>query len=575
MSVTAADLQKEIDSLQLDNPTLRPDDLFVLWFLQAQIVSRKEEAIDAITGANDGGIDAILVSDKAKLITIVQGKFRDLSKKPSREKRADVMSFAGLAEQLRSDGWQNLIPSVNPDLQRRIASATRLLQQRGYRLELWYVTTGSCSQRLANAAIAEVARQTARTASLRVLARGEVLALHADYVDDVAPPVPTVQMEISGEAGVKIDGVHHRFDEATSIESWVCSVRAAVVAEIFDDAGPRIFARNIRGYLGDTAINKGMMETLRKEPHYFWYYNNGITILCTGAERTSAGGREWLRLDNPQIINGQQTTRVLQQNRSDAASVLVKVIQVASTDDSDFDELVARIVRATNWQNAILPSDLRSNDRVHVELEREFRRYGYLYMRKRETKSEARSKPGAKGLRYVIGKHDLARASAACHPRLDPQLVRRGKERLFDEHHGTVFPKSTATYYLPRYWLSREVSGVARGHPQRAYPKWHVVRLVWDELDGELQGRGEEAFRHACETNDGQALGPLRRAIESAFDAALSFHRKEEGTGPTARDVSAFFDRPGLQEAFVSSWVNTRRFERFKKSVARFRESLR
>jgi hypothetical protein len=118
-----------------------------------------------------------------------------------------------------------------------------------------------------------------------------------------------------------------------------------------------------------------METTLRKEPQYFWYYNNGVTIVCDEASRESSRGRDILRVTNPQVINGQQTTRALANNvgkRVDA-SVLVRVIRVPrssqSSSGNDFETLVSRIVASTNWQNAIRPSDLMSNDRRQIEIE--------------------------------------------------------------------------------------------------------------------------------------------------------------------------------------------------------------
>src|SRR5690349_20645052 len=100
-------------------------------------------------------------------------------------------------------------------------------------------------------------------------------------------------------------------------------------------------------------------------------------------------GREVLRVMNPQVINGQQTTRVLAEQSTRRASVLVRVIAIPRNrdDGSDhYEDLVSRIVEATNFQNAIKPSDLRSNDHEQVRIEREFRRLGFQYLRKRESK---------------------------------------------------------------------------------------------------------------------------------------------------------------------------------------------
>ena len=69
--------------------------------------------------------------------------------------------------------------------------------------------------------------------------------------------------------------------------------------------------------------------------------------------------------------------------------MIVKVISVPDEPEELYDELVSRIVRASNSQNQILNSDLISNDQHQVRLERELRNLNYLYIRKRESKGEA------------------------------------------------------------------------------------------------------------------------------------------------------------------------------------------
>src|SRR5215831_1135615 len=133
------------------------------------------------------------------------------------------------------------------------------------------------------------------------------------------------------------------------------------VSEMHERAGTRLFARNVRGFLGSTEINKNMEATLSREPQFFWYYNNGITIICDAAERIGSHGRDMIRVSNPQVINGQQTTRTLARAKPHKASVLVRVIRVPRGHDgqpSHFDTPVSQIVSATNSQNAVKPSDL-------------------------------------------------------------------------------------------------------------------------------------------------------------------------------------------------------------------------
>lgn len=67
-------------------------------------------------------------------------------------------------------------------------------------------------------------------------------------------------------------------------------VAAADVAAWADAYHPRLFAPNLRMFLGRTEANDGMIETLRSNPEHFWYFNNGITALCAGVKKKPIGG---------------------------------------------------------------------------------------------------------------------------------------------------------------------------------------------------------------------------------------------------------------------------------------------
>jgi hypothetical protein len=178
-----------------------------------------------------------------------------------------------------------------------------------------------------------------------------------------------------------------------------------------------------------------MAVTISKEPKNFWYYNNGVTIVCDEAERIIQGPNDILRVVRPQVINGQQTTRTLEENPSTRANLIVKVIKVPrmTGGEDEYDDFVSAIVRATNWQNAIKQSDLVSNDYIQVYLEREFRKRGYLYLRKRMSKQEIKTLHGGSKWDFKVKKDEMAQAIAACE--FDPALLRKGKEGLFDERY--------------------------------------------------------------------------------------------------------------------------------------------
>jgi hypothetical protein len=506
-------------------------------------------------------MDAVLIDDHLHVISIVQGKYRQ-HLGASSEKRADIQAFAQLALTLTdpsSRRFTEFLAQCEPFTADLLRKARPKLLAQGYRLKLYFATTWRVSPTALRDA-KNVTRQAAYDTSVDIVAGNRLMTVLRDYLDGAAPPIPSIDLELESGSSVKVNGILKRFDKGAGIESWVFSMRAPSLAAIYEEYGARLFARNIRGFLGeDRPVNKGMIHTLSKQPRNFFYYNNGITIVCDKAEMTSSRGRDVLIVHNPQVINGQQTTRMLaaHSTRSSPASVLVKVIQVPREEaltGAHFETLVARIVACTNWQTEVSAADLRSNDRVQIDLERDLRKLGYGYLRKRQTKAEARRRFGGKRL-HLIKKEDFAQAVAGCE--LDPVVPRSGKDNLFEEDlYDLVFPNSDPHYFLPRYWLFRLVTAGARGKPQRGYTKWLVLNFLWARFGPELRGRAaQRSFWHLCERKREELLIPLARCVNLVYTAALAYYRANRGTGEEAQDVSLFFrSKKGRDAEFASFW---------------------
>lgn len=535
IKLTEQDLKRELSGYRERFPKLADDHLFVLWFLRAFITEDEREAADSLCGgSNDKGVDAVLIDNETKNVFITQGKYRQKANGKS-EHRNDVLGFADLALHLSGNAksFSEFCHNIAPDVHSRLVKARKRILEDGYQLQLFYVTMGRCGEKLKNEANNRV-RTADCNASFQVFVSVQVLLLLDDYLGGVAPPVPSLDLEMESGNGVEVKGIFHRHDRKTDIESWVFSMTGRSAAELFERAGTRLFARNIRGFLGSTEINRGMESTLKNEPEYFWYYNNGITIICDDADETSSHGKHILRVKNPQVINGQQTTRMLYRmaSTSPKASVTVKVIRVTRRDNGgseQFDTLVSNIVQATNWQNAIRASDLISNDRQQIEIERQMRKLGYWYIRKRQTKGEARRLAGSK--RYImISKDKIAQAVAACD--LDPVVVREGKEGLFEERlYASVFPNSDPYYYLARYWTMWLVGYAARGYPSRAYAKWLVLHFVWSQISPLLRSQARlERFRRDWEEG-GKLNEHVLRVNNAVYNAALRFYNIKRGKG--------------------------------------------
>ncbi|BCO30071.1 hypothetical protein TspCOW1_01740 [Thiohalobacter sp. COW1] len=562
--LSISDLNAEIRELGERYPELKNDDLFVLWFLRAYITDDERLAAEAIAGGpNDKGIDGVFVDDKARSVFVLQGKYRHQVGNKT-EARNDVLSFADTARILSSpetDTFKGFLEGMEPRTASLLERARHALRRRGYRLWLYYVTLGKCSTKTFDDA-RRTARSNGTRAEFDLIDGKRCMLLLRDYLDGVAPPIPSLELEMESGSAVKVNGILQRFDGLTDVESWVFSMKGSDVAELYQRSGIRVFARNIRGFLGDTPVNQSMVETLEQEPERFFYYNNGITVVCDQAEKRSSKGKDFLVVGNPQIINGQQTTRTLAANAKHAAnaSVLVKVIQVPRENgngNDHFDSLISQIVAGTNWQNAISAADLMANDRRQIEIEREFRKLGYLYVRKKQSKSEAKRLSTIKHQR-TVKKEELARCVAGCE--LDPVLPRSGINNLFEsELYPRVFPCADPNYYLPRYHLMRKVTYCSRGYPERGYAKWLVLRFMWKELNTMVRGaRQAEAFRVACERQVDEVIVPLNRAIEKAFVAATKYYHLNRGKGAKAEDPSRFFrSKRGRDKEFAAFWKSS------------------
>lgn len=169
------------------------------------------------------------------------------------------------------------------------------------------------------------------------------------------------------------------------IESRVFTCKGKELAKIYNDYRERIFQQNVRYSLGvrSKSINRQILETATSDERSinFWYFNNGITIICRRINESSSG--RVINLDNAQIINGAQTTYALYESYRDGTlkdnvEVLIRVIV---TDDRDFIE---NITLYTNSQNAIRLRDLCSNDEIQRKIQNILLgSYQYFYERKR------------------------------------------------------------------------------------------------------------------------------------------------------------------------------------------------
>lgn len=427
-----------------------PDDAtaFAYWFSQALLANpddTKEIKESLVGGKDDRNVDILLVNRTAKMVFVCQTKYHRTLMKTS-EAPNEVHAHANIARAFAGSEAElnTAVKNVKKDARFLLTDAWKLIRESGYSLRLIYATTGKISRNVREEAtdIVESVRLPAERApdfEFLVYDGNDCCRLYVDY-QDMVPSIPYVDF----------DGVDSRFrieDTGEHLHSYVFPLPATTLKRIYDTHRERLFARNIRLWKGLTGTNEQIEESLLKNPHEFFYLNNGVTILATNMELRGEGHGGRLRVYGPQIINGQQTTRTIarQGGLLSRAHVLVKVIAKGATGDDEVDELrgfVRRVVRATNFQNKVSLSELAANNPEHVNLDRAFKTRDWRYIRKRGTADDGDSvdeKGLAKSVQEVTFQ-ELTTALVVC--RHDPQFIRKfGVEGLFEEKSRRLYDK--------------------------------------------------------------------------------------------------------------------------------------
>lgn len=140
-----------------------------------------------------------------------------------------------------------------------------------------------------------------------------------------------------------------------------------------------LFDSNVRDFMGLNRVNEDIKATLANdESPDFWWLNNGVTILATGA---SVIGKS-IQIQDIQIVNGLQTSESIYRYFSEGGtdpknrSVLVKVI--VSKNDAVRDA----IIRATNNQTTVELSSLHATDKIQRDIEDVLKQNDLYYERR-------------------------------------------------------------------------------------------------------------------------------------------------------------------------------------------------
>lgn len=332
-----------------------------------QILADEEPDVAAgcvIDGFGDYGIDAVYVDVAAGRLVLAQSKWR---LNPQRTITVgETLKFTHGVEALMNEQYERFGGRLD-ELAPQISS---VINRHGAQVDLVVVTNS------VKDLSSEVLRALDETCGHYnsppddVPLRTRVLGLEDVHTHVLnAASGSTIELTASLQGWGRVDWPY---------PSYYGCISVSQLADWYHMHRDRLFDRNVRRALGLTKVNRQLIATLRDEAEHFWYFNNGITVLCAEIGRAPAGAaqreRAELTMIGVSVVNGAQTVASIAAARErspeclERAKVLIKVISLKDCPDS----FATALTRANNTQNLVVDRDFIALDERQLDLKRDF-----------------------------------------------------------------------------------------------------------------------------------------------------------------------------------------------------------
>lgn len=322
---------------------------------------------------HDMGIDAIYLDESQKKLFVIQSKWRE--KGTGGISQEEISTFAQGIERILAEDLEG----ANAKIMAKQTDVDKVLTKMDYQIHAIFIHTGD--QKIspyAERPISDLLKRTNDDVST-------ILLFDEINFKDVYNFLANGQ----DQAGIDIDDVilSNWGKIETPFVSYYGTISATMIGEWYKEFGNKLFAKNIRFYKGNTDVNEGMKKVLMNEPDKFYYYNNGIKLLCKSIKRkakdSTTNTTGLFALEGVSLVNGAQTTGTIgslymeKPDQISKAMVMIQIIDLSNVDT----ETSTQITRLSNTQNRIENKDFAALDpeQERIRMELMFSHYAYLY----------------------------------------------------------------------------------------------------------------------------------------------------------------------------------------------------
>jgi len=394
---------------------------FIAWYLRnIHLRDPNQAKYDITDGNNDKQIDAIVVDDDSSSVYVIQGKFigsQNVDSEPLREVLSCWVQLKNLDE-LQENG--------NEKLKKRLIDISKALEDE-YEIIFELLTTASLTDSakkdLKNFQ-EELAKNEELSATLNIVDNEELRRRYDLALERENPLINfTLKLESDKYVSMQVAGTH--------------TITAAIpLKECIKFPGIKdgtLFQKNVRQSLGlNNRVNKSIKSTIYSDKHRdFFFYHNGITAICNKMTLKENN----LYLNGFSVVNGCQSLNTIlscseRVKNLEDTYIMFRFYEIPQRDRAE------KISVSTNFQTAVKPRDLRSNDKRVLNLKKSFEQkypQGYFITKRGE---EA---PSSKDKKFVIDLVDLGKYLISWHSQR-PNIA-YSETKIFDKYFEQLFKR--------------------------------------------------------------------------------------------------------------------------------------
>ncbi len=445
---------------------------FVAWYLRNVHLRDMNETRDDMTdGADDKQIDAIFIDDDHQTIYVMQGKFIGNGAVDAEPLREVLSSWIQLRDLVRLQEVGNL------KLKRKLSEVSKALED-DYEIEFELITTGilteAAQEDLATfqTQLVDLSENNEFYASLKVIDSNE-LKRRYDMALEKDNPSINHKIDLSKSKAMEV--------EISGNKVVIAAIPLNECVKMPGIKDGTLFQKNVRQSLGlSNRVNKGIKSTIYSDNHKdFFFYHNGITAICDKLNLKN----QLLSLQGFSVVNGcQSLTTILNCSEKvkqlEETYILFRFYEIPQKEKGD------KISINTNFQSAVKPRDLRSNDKRDLNIKKSYeQKYpsGCFITKRGEVPLASKDKD------FVLDLVDLGKYLISWHSQR-PNIA-YSETKIFDKYFEQLFKKdySPEKSQALNVWMKKIWDKWTKDNPlglnesllvMRAYAPYHHLYAI-------------------------------------------------------------------------------------------------